>query len=278
MPLQPNLTISPRFGKQPTLADGLVVEANANSEAHASYTIPENLHLDEIILIWKDFDAGDKGIGFASSFDLRKSWYHPQIKVPAGERAAKWALASQYEILKDRYADQYWLAPMVKEVKVENGTIQLKMSTTVQTKDDTDGKMMGFAIAGKDRRFYPAKVDWYTDGSRDNRNRLIYKRDVLVLSSPFVDKPVHYRHAWARNPLTNITNGRGIPLATQRSDDWILEETPVKVKDFDKKNSRQISSEIRKMLRQDDIERRIKEAEATIAELKPVIEKARTRN
>lgn len=220
------------------------------------------------------FDAGDKGIGFVSSFDLRKSWYHPQIKVPAGERAAKWALVSQYGILKGRDADQYWLAPMVKEVKVENGTIQLKMSTIVQTKDDSDGKMMGFAIAGKDRRFYPAKVDWYTDGSRDNRNRLIYKRDVLVLSSPFVDKPVHYRHAWARNPLTNITNGRGIPLATQRSDDWILEETPVKVKDFDKKNSRQISNEIRKMLRQADIERRFKEAEATIAELKPAIEKA----
>ena len=37
-------------------------------------------------------DAGDKNIGFASSFDLRKSWYHPQIKIPAGERAAKWAL------------------------------------------------------------------------------------------------------------------------------------------------------------------------------------------
>ena len=224
------------------------------------------------------FDAGDKGIGFVSSFDLRKSWYHPQIKVPAGERAAKWALASQYEIIKDRDADQYWLAPIVKEVKVENGTIQLKMSTTVQTKDDTDGKMMGFAIAGKDRRFYPAKVDWYTDGSVDSRNQPKYQRDVLALNSPFVPEPVHYRHAWARNPISNIVNSRGIPLATQRSDDWILEETPVKVKDFDKKNSRQISNEIRKMLRQDDIERRIKEAEATIAELKPVIEKAKTGN
>ena len=39
---------------------------------------------------FRDFyDGGDKGIGFVSSFDLRKSWYHPQIKIPAGERAAK---------------------------------------------------------------------------------------------------------------------------------------------------------------------------------------------
>ena len=49
---------------------------------------------------FRDFrDAGDEEIGFVSSFDLRKSWYHPQIKIPAGERAAKWALATQYGIL-----------------------------------------------------------------------------------------------------------------------------------------------------------------------------------
>ena len=42
---------------------------------------------------------GDKNIGFVSSFDQRKSLYHPQIKIPVGERAAKWALASKYDPL-----------------------------------------------------------------------------------------------------------------------------------------------------------------------------------
>jgi len=57
---------------------------------------------------FRDFyDAGDKGIGFASCFDLRKSWYHPQIKIPAGERAAKWALVTQYDVLQGRDADLY---------------------------------------------------------------------------------------------------------------------------------------------------------------------------
>jgi sialate O-acetylesterase len=32
--------------------------------------------------------AGDKNVGFASSFDQRRSWYHPQIKIPVGERIA----------------------------------------------------------------------------------------------------------------------------------------------------------------------------------------------
>ena len=99
------------------------------------------------------FDAGDKGIGFVSSFDLRKSWYHPQIKVPAGERAAKWALVSQYGILKDRDADQYWLAPSVKDVEIADGVIRLTMSTSIKTKDESDGKMMGFAYTLHDTTF-----------------------------------------------------------------------------------------------------------------------------
>lgn len=226
---------------------------------------------------FRDFyDAGDKGIGFVSSFDLRKSWYHPQIKVPAGERAAKWALVSQYDILTGRDADLYWLPPAIKDVKTDGGKIHLTMSTAITTRDDSDGKMMGFAIAGKDRRFYPADVQWSTDGSVDNRNQPRVQRNMLVLSSPFVPDPIHFRHAWARNPISNIVNARAIPIATQRSDDWILEETPAKVKDFDKKNTRQISNELRKLLRQADVERRIQEAEATIAELKPAFDKART--
>jgi sialate O-acetylesterase len=225
---------------------------------------------------FRDFyDAGDKGIGFVSSFDLRKSWYHPQIKIPAGERAAKWALVSQYDILKGRDADQYWLPPMVKNVEIADGIVRLTMNTPIKTKDDSDGKMMGFAIAAKDRRFYPANVQWYTDGSVDNRNQPKYQLNILVLSSPFVSEPIHYRHAWARNPMSNIVSGRGVPLATQRSDDWILEETPVKIDTSGNASSRYISNQIRKMLRLADIERRIREAEATIAELRPAFEKAR---
>jgi hypothetical protein len=40
--------------------------------------------------------AGDKDVGFASSFDQRRAWYHPQIKIPVGERIAGWALVTQY--------------------------------------------------------------------------------------------------------------------------------------------------------------------------------------
>ena len=40
-------------------------------------------------------EGGDRNIGFASTYDLRRRWYHPQVKVPAGERIARWALSTQ---------------------------------------------------------------------------------------------------------------------------------------------------------------------------------------
>jgi sialate O-acetylesterase len=230
---------------------------------------------------FRDFyDAGDDGIGFASCFDLRKSWYHPQIKIPAGERAAKWALVTLYEVLQGRNAQQYWLPPSVEEVTHGDGTIRLTMSTEIKTKDDSDGKMLGFAVAGEDRRFYPAEIQWYTDGSVDNRNQPKYQRNVLVLSSPFVSKPVHYRYAWARNPISNLVNGRGVPLATQRSDDWLLEETPIQIPlppntDL-KSQARRIRGLLMKELELADTQRLVQEAEATIEELKPVLEKAKS--
>ena len=121
-------------------------------------------------------DAGDKNIGFVSSFDQRKSFYHPQIKVPVGERAAKWRLVTQYALLTGRDAEEYWLPPSIKEVKIAAGAIRLTMSTAVGMKDESEDKLEGFAIAGKDRRFFPADVNWYTDGGKDARKRPAYSR------------------------------------------------------------------------------------------------------
>jgi sialate O-acetylesterase len=222
--------------------------------------------------------AGDKNIGFASSFDLRKSWYHPQIKIPVGERAAKWALVTRYEVLKGRDAETWWLPPTIDKVEMVGGTMRLTMSTDVKTHDDSDGRLLGFAIAGKDRRFYPAAVNWFTDGTKGNREKPNFDHRMLVLSNRFVPEPQHYRYAWARNPMGNIVNSRGVPLAAQRSDDWLLEETPVKIAtptDMSADAARRyIANQLRKELEQADLERRIQEAEATITELKPALEKA----
>ncbi len=226
--------------------------------------------------------AGDRNAGFVSSFDLRKSWYHPQIKIPVGERVAKWALATRYELLTGRDAENHWLPPAVEKLEAVDGTLRLTMSTDVKTRDDSDGRMLGFALAGPDRRFHPAAADWLATGSNDGRNREEKNRKVLVLRSPFVPAPVHFRYAWARNPMGNVVNPLGVPLAAQRSDDWVLEETPVKVDPppglSEDAARRHAGNRLRQELERADRERRLREAEAVVAELKPLVETEARRN
>jgi sialate O-acetylesterase len=155
--------------------------------------------------------TGDKHIGYTSTYDLRRRWYHPQLKIPAGERIARWALATQYGFAKQLG----WMPPKVQEMKVVDGSIQLTMDVAVNGVDD-GGPIEGFAIAGEDRQFHPAKVAHQVTG-KDQKNQ-----KVLVLISPMVPAPLHYRYAWARNPMGNLQalGNTDIPFATQRSDDW----------------------------------------------------------
>jgi hypothetical protein len=76
--------------------------------------------------------------------------------------------------------------------------------------------------------------------------------------------------------MGNLVDHRGVPLAAQRTDDWILEETPLKIatpKDMPEDAVRgQAANQIRKNLVRDDLARRVKDAEATLAELPPSCE------
>ena len=222
----------------------------------------------------KFYQAGDKNIGFASSFDKRRSWYHPQLKIPVGERISRWALATQYGFEREIK----WKPPMYTQMEVEPSRIILKMDTWVRAV--TDGPIVGFAIAGKDRRFQPAEASWLVTG-KDRHNRPQHDRRVIVLSSPHVPEPIHFRYAWGRNPMGNLQSAdhNDLPFATQRSDDWRMEDVPVKltgVEDLSPKDfARQGRNESQKALRLDDLGRRLKEAQALIDEHKETYNKAR---
>ncbi|MEZ5301995.1 MAG: sialate O-acetylesterase [Verrucomicrobiales bacterium] len=214
-------------------------------------------------------DGGDQNIGFASSYDLRKSWYHPQIKVPAGERAAKWALATQYRAFPGRDAEHYWLPPSIVSAGAADGALHLKMSGEIKTADDSDGTLLGFAVAGADGRFFPARAEYASDGV-DNRNRPKLRKDALVLRSPMVPEPIDYRYAWARNPMGNVVNRYGVPLPTQRSDSRPLEQSFPGIEPPDGMDAQQakrwLGNESRKALKDLDKQRRIAEAKALLAE------------
>lgn len=207
------------------------------------------------------YNAGDKNIGFVSTYDLRRRWYHPQLKIPAGERVARWALATQYGF--DRQVE--WKPPMLLGMEKRDGALLLKLDT--DTSDPEDGAIEGFAIAGEDRRFHPADVA-YAEKGKDNRGRIQYDRKQLVLTSLMVPEPIHFRYAWGRNPLGNLqaTGNKDLPFGTQRSDDWRMEEVPLGVlgDEVILPISGGDRNKIIQALREQDKERRVKEAEQVI--------------
>jgi sialate O-acetylesterase len=207
------------------------------------------------------YKAGDQNIGFASTYDLRRRWYHPQVKLPAGERIARWALATQYG-----YGDRTlpWKPPFITGMEAKDGTLVVSFDQDVM--DPQDGAMLGFSIAGEAREFHPATAAYFVKG-KDDRGRDQLDRKKLVLSSIMVSDPIHYRYAWGRNPLANVqlTGNKDVPLGTQKSDDWGLEEVPLSVvESLDPTNARKNRGTILNALKQLDRSRRLTEAQQTI--------------
>ena len=210
------------------------------------------------------YQNGDENIGFVSTYDLRRRWYHPQLKLPAGERIARWALATEYGFEKQIE----WLPPMLIKMKqIENG---LELTFNRDVGDPEDGKIRGFAIAGVDRRFHPADAEYAVRGKND-RGQVQYDKKRLVLSSQMISEPIHYRYAWGRNPLANLqaTGHKDLPFATQRSDTWVMEEVPIGVlgEQVTLPISRADRGKILQVLRQQDEDRRRMQAQSTLEEL-----------
>ena len=206
--------------------------------------------------------AGDANVGYVSTYDLRRRWYHPQLKIPAGERIARWALATQYG-----YDQQLqWKPPLLQEMQVEEGKIVLRFDDPVSAVDD-GSPMLGFAIADEDRVFHPATASHLISG-QDAAGREQTDPRTVVLQSRLVTQPKHYRYAWGRSPLGNVQAGRNsdIPLATQRSDDWPLEDIPAGILGETAPTllSREQQRTVRTALQRIDLHRRRAEAEAVL--------------
>lgn len=203
--------------------------------------------------------AGDKNVGFASSYDQRRGWYHPGLKVPVGERIAAWALDTQYGL------GTRWEPPYLKDMKVEDGRIVLAFNVKGPLGTVPEGPIVGFAIAGEDGKFQSANAEFLVTG-KDKNGKVRRDSSRVVLTSRLVPKPVHFRYAWARNPHANLVSGWDkLPFATQRSDSWTLSDmykayTGKKPTNTIDKLEGNEPSELKKALMAADLERRLHEA------------------
>ncbi|NBZ95176.1 MAG: hypothetical protein EBR40_01885 [Proteobacteria bacterium] len=140
-------------------------------------------------------------VGVISAVDVGDAGnIHPLDKKPVGERAALWALNHVYG---EKVVSE---GPGFGKVDFATGKAVVPLTS------NKEGVVLkspgGFELAGKDRKFYPAKEE-LKDGS-------------IEVSSPEVSKPVALRYAFLNFPECSLYNGAGIPALPFRTDDWPL--------------------------------------------------------
>jgi sialate O-acetylesterase len=72
--------------------------------------------------------------------------------------------------------------------------------------------LLGFAIAGEDRKFFWAHA--------------VIEGDKVIVSSPWVKTPVAVRYGWADYPVVNLWNKDGLPASPFRTDDFPMITKP----------------------------------------------------
>ncbi|MDM1294001.1 sialate O-acetylesterase [Sphingobacterium sp. N143] len=126
---------------------------------------------------------------------------HPTRKKEVASRLADLALAEMYARPLVDYK-----SPTLKEYKVEGDKISISFSN-LEGKLEVRGKeIIDLYIAGKDRKFYPAKFK--LQGSE------------LLVFSDQVKEPQAVRFGFTNVSMPNLFNARGLPVAPFRTDNW----------------------------------------------------------
>jgi sialate O-acetylesterase len=95
--------------------------------------------------------------------------------------------------------------PIYQSMKIDGDKIRLRFKHTDSGLiAKGGGPVKGFAIAGKDLKFFWADA--------------VIQGDTVVVSSKLVNSPVAVRYAWADNPIFNLYNQAGLPAAPFRTD------------------------------------------------------------
>ena len=126
---------------------------------------------------------------------------HPINKQEVGRRLALHASKLVYK--QNTIAS----GPLYKSFKKEGNQIRISFTNTGTGLSTNNGKeIKGFAIAGKDKKFY-----WAT---------AVIKGNEVVVYCDKVTEPEAVRYAWADNPDCNLVNSAGLPAIPFRTDTW----------------------------------------------------------
>jgi sialate O-acetylesterase len=123
---------------------------------------------------------------------------HPKQKEPVGNRLSLAARALAYGE-KIEYS-----GPLYQEMKAAGDKAWISFSHVGSGLVAKDGDLKGFALAGADGKFIPAKAE--------------IKGDKVVVSAEGVADPKAVRYGWDNVPDVNLFNKEGLPASPFRTD------------------------------------------------------------
>lgn len=126
---------------------------------------------------------------------------HPRNKVGIGNRLALAALGKVYN------RNIEYSGPLFGSLFIRKNVAVVTFTHTAGQLKYANGKeVKGFAVAGPNRIFAPAKA-------------LIFQDKVWAVS-PSVPNPVAVRYGWDNNPSCNLVNAVNLPASPFRTDNW----------------------------------------------------------
>jgi sialate O-acetylesterase len=125
---------------------------------------------------------------------------HPKNKQDVGLRLALAAEALVYGY------DVVYSGPIYDKMEIKDNSVILHFSHVDGGLVARNDKLVGFAIAGEDKKFVWA--DARIEG------------DTIVVSSPNTGKPVAARYGWDKNPIVSLYNKANLPASPFRTDNW----------------------------------------------------------
>lgn len=139
--------------------------------------------------------------GMAVTIDVGDRYdIHPKQKKQVGER-----LAANAFVLVYGYKNEVPAGPLYKTAVVKGNTVLLSFSNQGRGLMQKGTALSGFTIAGKDKKFVPAKAT--------------IKGNLVVVSAAEIAAPLYVRYAWANAPMdANLYNKEGFPASPFRTD------------------------------------------------------------
>ena len=123
---------------------------------------------------------------------------HPKQKEPVAHRLALAAQALAYG------RNVVYRGPVFKSMTVKGDKAVISFDSVGSGLAAKGGDLTGFAIAGKDKKFYNAEA------------KIVGRK--VVVTNPMVTRPIAVRYGWADCPIVNLFNKEGLPASPFRTD------------------------------------------------------------